>query len=101
MSFYELTELQYAEPEKGASFRLYCFDAAGYHRGGQWFTSGTIKYPAEEITADAARELARSHMERKLEVRVTDRGDMLVLQAVGGAVIHPASTSLDEFWNRL
>ena len=76
--FHTLTELMYTEPEKGGDYRLYLFDAEGLHSGSQWFTSGAIRYPDEQIEAHRAQIFAEEWIKRGLEVRITDGGDRLV-----------------------
>lgn len=98
---YELTQFQYAVPVKGDNFRLYIYGTDGYHSGGQWFTSGPIKYPDEQIDASeaAAREMLARH--RKLETRVTNSGDMLVFHSVDGEILYPKGVNGGEFWTSL
>lgn len=98
---YELTQLQYAVPVKGENFRLYIYGADGFHSGGQWFTSGLIKYPDEQIdrVTAAAREMAARH--EGLETKVTNVGDMLVFHSVGGEILYPQGVTGGEFWTTL
>lgn len=92
----------YAEPKKGESFKLYVFDRDGYHRGPQWFTSGEIRYPHEEITAETALAVAGEAFRQGLEIRVTDSGDMLVFHGKDAQIVYPAGTeTIEAFWTRL
>lgn len=91
MSGLTLTELQYSNDRKGP-WRLYVYNPNGYHNGGQYF-SRRLRYPDEEITVSAAKELCdRAELEDR-EVRVTDGGDMLVYHSKGGKVLYGHS-----FW---
>ena len=93
---YEMTELIYAEPVRGENYRLYRYGADGYHSGTQWFTSGRIRYPDEQITAERAKALAEETMREGHEVRITDSGDFLVFRAINGRQVHPPENV--DFW---
>jgi hypothetical protein len=93
---FEMTELIYAEPVRGENYRLYCYGADGYHSGTQWFTSGLIRYPDEQITAEQAKQLSDKNMRDGNEVRITDSGDFLVFRAINGRQVHPPENV--DFW---
>lgn len=95
---YELTELQYARPEKGSNYKLYLYDKDGFHSGGIWFTSGTIRYPDEQIGLALAKEMAEKNIENGHEVRITDGGDFLVFHSTHGQVLYPNHE--ESFWER-
>jgi len=98
---YELTQLQYAVPVKGENFRLYIYDKDGFHSGGQWFTSGPIKYPEEQIDCLEAAVREMKARNEGLETKVTNAGDMLVFHSVNGEILYPRGISGGEFWKRL
>lgn len=95
-------ETVFAEPvRKGESLKLYLYRPDGYHEGGQWFTSGKIKYPDEEITSAQAKERADVAMRNKTEIRICNGGDHLVFHANKGAVIYPFGVTPEEFWSEV
>jgi hypothetical protein len=96
--FEELTELQYAVPVQGESFRLYIFGADGMHSGGQWFRRVPV-YIDEEISVSAAEALAEAAIARGVEVRVTDGGDNLVYHVKDGKRLYPAGA--ENVWQTL
>jgi hypothetical protein len=96
---YHMTQLIHADPTKGENYRLYLYGADGYHGGTQWFTSGKIKYPDEQITAEQAKFLAEDTMRKGHEVRITDAGDFLVFHAVNGRQVHPPENV--DFWSQV
>lgn len=98
MEIHTLTELQYAEPDKDAGYRLYIFGRDGMHSGGRWFRNKP-KYPDEEITTEEARKRAKEAIAQKKEVRVTDGGDNLVFHAANGAILYPEDAT--DFWEKL
>jgi hypothetical protein len=99
MSEYHLTELIHAEPKKGESFRLYVYAPDGYHSRAQWFTSGTIKYPNEQIDAVTARRIVEHNIALGHEVRITDGGDFLVFHSEHGQQLYPAPHI--DFWSQV
>jgi hypothetical protein len=98
MEVHTLTELQYAEPEKDAAYRLYIYGRDGYHSGCQWFRNKP-KYPNEEITTEQAKKRVKAAIAQRKEVRITDGGDMLVFHAANGVILHPEKN--DDFWEKL
>jgi hypothetical protein len=93
-----LAQYQYATPVKGEVMRLYTFGEDGYHSGGQWFTSGPLQYPEEQIDAleAAIREMtARMH---GLETRVTNGDDQLLFHSKGGKILYPPDITGSQFW---
>lgn len=94
-----LTELQYAQPQKGEDFKLFLFGADGFHSGAIWFTSGAIRYPDEQTSADVAKHLVERHMREKLEVRICNGGDLLVFHSIGGRQLYPVNGA--DFWSRV
>lgn len=92
----DLTEqLLYAEPGDGP-WRIFVYQANGLHRGGRWFRKGPMKYPDEEIPFLEAATRAGVAIAHGLEVRIVDGGDMLVLHALNGKIVHGR-----EFWSRV
>lgn len=82
-----LDKLQYSADRKGP-WRLYIYEVnSQYHRGGVWFLI-TPKYPEEEISAAEAFDRTRRARAAGSEVRICDRGDMLVYHAKGDAVLY-------------
>jgi hypothetical protein len=99
MEEHELTTLQFTQPQKGEDFKLYLYDAHGFHTGAIWFTSGKIRYPDEQTSAEIAKHLVEQHLQEQLEVRITNGGDLLVFHAQQGKVLYPASAEL--FWENV
>ncbi len=97
MEEHELTELQFTTPQQGADFKLYLYDKHGFHSGAIWFTSGRIRYPDEQTTAEMAQRLTERHISSRLEVRITDAGDMLVFHSRHGEILYPVDA--DKFWS--
>ena len=98
MELHTLTELQYAEPEKDGSYKLYIYGRDGYHSGAKWFRN-KVKYPDEEITSEEARKLVKEAMGKKKEIRITDGGDNIVYHAANGAVLYPDTA--EDFWSKI
>lgn len=98
LEVHELTQLEYAVPVKGESFRLYILDADGMHNGGQWFRR-VPKYFDEEVAVEYAEHLAGQAIRDGKEVRVTDGGDLLVYHVVGGKQLYPADT--ENVWEAM
>jgi hypothetical protein len=98
-TFAELTQLQYADPVKGESFRLYILDDDGMHSGGQWFRRVPV-YADEEITVDQAELLAAKGILENKEIRVTDAGDRLVYHVKNGDRLYPTGAD-DNVWRSL
>ena len=96
---HQLTQLIHSTPVRGGNYRLYLYEADGFHSGGQWFTSGRIRYPEEQIAAATAKEWAEAHIQRGLEVRITDAGDFLVFHSHHGKQLWPASG--EDIWSLL
>jgi hypothetical protein len=94
---FHLTKLIHAEPVKGDMYRLYRFGADGYHSGAQWFTSGEIRWPDEQIDVVQAKQLAEETMREGHEVRITDVSDFLVFHAVDGRQVLPPENV--DFWS--
>lgn len=99
ITIHTLTELIYAEPEKGASYKLVIYNKQGYHYSPQWFTSGKIRYPQEEITLEQARKRAEPDIARGLEVRIVDGGDFLIAHWIDGKQIYPDPSI--SIWEKL
>ena len=99
VSNFHLTQVIQSKPVAGDHFRLYSYDREGFHSGGQWFTSGKIKYPDEQITAEAARALTEATMQAGYEVRITDSSDFLVFHALNGEQVYPSKTV--DFWSQV
>jgi len=95
---HELTQLEYAVPVKGESFRIYILDADGMHMGGQWFRRVPV-YLDEEITVDQAKTRADVAIKAGNEVRVTDSGDQLVYHVKDGRQLYPAGT--EDVWEAM
>lgn len=97
-----LTGLQYENGDVGPGpWKLYVYDASGYHDGGVWFRRGEVQYPDEEITLREASSLAGLAVAAGLEVRVCDGGDRLVAHGVGGRWVHGESffAAVLEAWS--
>ncbi len=92
-----LTQLQYAEPEKDARYRLYIYGQDGRHSGRQRFCNKPVH--DEEITTEEARKRVKQAIAEKKEVRITDDGDMLVFHAAYGAILYPVP--FEDFWSRV
>lgn len=92
-----LTEMMYSKAEPGELLRLYLFDVMGYHRGAVYFT----RQPKEpdEITVEKAQALVEGHINRRLEVRITNGGDFLVFHSQAGAILYPPDHK--DFWEKL
>lgn len=90
---FTLDALQHTEKGEGP-WRLYCYRRDGFHVGGVWFRRGALQYPDEEITYQEAKQRAEQAMRENREVRVCDRGDMLVFHCLRGNVLHG-----DGFWS--
>lgn len=98
MTIHTLTRLQYGNNREGP-FRLYVYDARGYHSGGVYFDR-VPRYPEEgEITSREASQRAVNAQLDGLEVRVTDAGDFLLYHAKGGLVLYPPPTV--DFWRQV
>lgn len=87
MADFELNQLCYARTGKGP-WRLYIYDAEGYHGGGFWFRRGAMQYPEEEISWEEAWQRTALAMVRHQEVRITNAGDELVFHGVNGQVVY-------------
>lgn len=95
MPIEHLTELQYSEDRRGP-WQLYIYEPSSeYHGGGIWFEARP-KYPDEEITTDEAHKRALDAINEGREVRIVDKGDMLVYHAKKGVVLHGAT-----FWKEI
>jgi len=90
-----LSTLQYSNDREGP-WRLYIYEADGFHRGGQWFRKPPLKYADEEITAIEALKLAAFALRDKKEIRVCDGGDALVYHAKDGKCLYPPDGG--NFW---
>lgn len=91
-----LTELQYSDDRRGP-WKLYIYEPnSQYHRGGVWFMAKP-RYPEEgEITiADAVARCVEAVTDGR-EIRICDRGDMLVYHSRAGRVIHG-----ENFWQEI
>ena len=97
MEEHNLTELQYAQPQKGEDLKLFLYDKSGFHSAAIWFTSGVIRYPDEQTSAEIAKSVVERHIAQNLEVRITDAGDLLVFHARHGRVLYPSSA--EQFWS--
>jgi hypothetical protein len=81
---FKFTDIQY-ETKPVFPLFVYYYDADGFHRG----VEDTIENE-EELTQLLHNKVAR-HIERGLEVRITDTGDFMVLHAQGGRIVFPAA----------
>jgi hypothetical protein len=98
MSVHTLTKLQYGNNREGP-FRLYIYDARGYHSGGVYFDR-VPRYPEDgELTSKEAFKRATQALADGLEVRITDGGDMLVYHARGATVLYPLPPG--DFWHQV
>jgi hypothetical protein len=90
-----LTELQYSTDHK-VPFGLYIYEPDGlHHRGATWFRNKP-QYPDEEITTAEARSRVERALTEGREIRICDRGDMLVYHAKDKRVLYGA-----EFWTEV
>jgi hypothetical protein len=96
MTIHTLTRLQYGNNREGP-FRLYIYDARGYHSGAVYFDR--VPRVFNEISAKEAFKLASQALADGLEVRVTDDGDFLLFHARGATVLYPPLT--DDFWHQV
>jgi hypothetical protein len=97
MPIEHLTELQYSQDRRGP-FKLYIYERdSEYHRGGVWF--GDEPRYEDEITVGEALSRVEQALEEKREVRICDRGDLLVYHARGGKVLYPNNP--EAFWEEI
>jgi hypothetical protein len=80
-------------------WKIYIYRPDGFHTGGKWFRQGKMKYPAEEITTEDARQRAIKAMIDHCEVRICNGDDRLVFHSENGTMIQPAT--FDEFWDAM
>jgi hypothetical protein len=94
VSIFELTEPMHAKWSEGP-LKLYVFDFTGFHNGGKWVVD-TVRYPGEELTTAAAKQLINKAMQDKREIRICDGGDMLVFHAVDGEIVYNGITKKEK-----
>jgi hypothetical protein len=98
MPIENLTELQYSTDRKGP-FALVIYEPnSQYHHGKQWFEK-VPKYPDEEISVGEARHRVEKAIAQDREVRICDRGDLLVFHAKAGKVLFP--NNAEKFWEEI
>lgn len=115
MGTYTLTQLQYSEDRKGP-WRAYVYSEDGKRYEHRFYFGSDgyslIKKLPEDFTPDQVNqvlcqfeegvgiELAKHIIDRAIaamrEVRVTDRGDMLVFHSKGGVALHG-----EDFWKEI
>ena len=90
-----LKQLQYSTDRKGP-FALYIYEPnRDYHRGAIWFRNKP-QYPREEISTTEAKLRTDKAMAEGREIRICDRGDMLVYHAKNRKVIYGT-----DFWKEV
>jgi len=104
MSVYTLTEPVYGNDRNGP-FRLYIYEADGFHRGGVWaYKGGPTHYPNDPCTEISTREMMMRAVEscaQGKEVRITDGGDLMIYHAIGGKILYPDSEAMKTFWQEI
>ncbi len=94
MPIEHLTELQHSDDREGP-WKLYIFEAdSEYHRGGIWFEAKPRLW--EVISTDEAYLRTLGAIARGREVRICDKGGLLVYHAKDGKVLYRP-----EFWKEI
>jgi hypothetical protein len=94
-----LTQLQHSDVLEGP-FALYIYEAnSEYHRGPLWFTNKSNRPAEDEIPISVARRKVEEALIEGREIRIVDRGDMLVFHAKSGKVLYPNHP--EKFWEEM
>lgn len=98
MPIEHLTQLQHSDTREGR-FALYIYELGSeYYRGPVWFENAP-RYPDEQISTAEAHHRAEKAVLEGREVRICDKGDMLVFHAKGGKVLYPNNP--EKFWEEI
>ena len=76
---------------------LYVYHHPGRHGGPIWFRR--LPRHENEISAEGARKLVEVAMLDGKEVRIVNRGDLLVFHFTGERLLYPATGA--QFWGRV